>query len=334
MKTQNIRRFITARLTGTAQALAPRLSPGVIDVLERGVARAGPFVPGLGRMVADNLRAMGMYSPQTHRDYFAYAAAHLAGVLRVFRYADREGATAGRMHPELDRFVRERILLDDTFDRLREAAAPGRGVVLLGVHASNYMLVLARINQELPITVYLRHSRDPRKQEAKRAWCRATGLDFIAEPPDILNPARRAEVMADALRQGRILIITPDLAQKREDGVPVRWLDREVYLPGGPAALSLLVEAPLVTVLARPAGDGAIRLVFYGPVSPCVTQRRKGWRQEATRERLQWFADLMADEFLRPCPALWFLWGDKRWTRVFRGDSRYTRRLQELRTEN
>lgn len=41
---------------------------------------------------------------------------------------------------------------------------------------------------------------------------------------------------------------------------------------------------------------------------------------------MQWFADLFA-EFLHAEPAAWYLWGDKRWTRVWHGDQRYARRL-------
>ena len=45
-------------------------------------------------------------------------------------------------------------------------------------------------------------------------------------------------------------------------------------------------------------------------------------RRAAVRRRLQWFATSFED-FLRRQPALWYLWGDKRWTRVLRGDPRY-----------
>ncbi len=322
------RQWLVSRATDLGRSAAPRIPEGVIDAVESAVASAGPHLPILGRMVADNMRTAGLYSPAVHREYFAWAASHLAGLMHAFRLAGGGAKPhGGGMCPELAGFVQERVLLDDSIARLREAYAQGKGVVLLGVHAANFMLVLGRMNQELPITVYQRYSKDPRREDARRRYAEMCGLNFIAEPPSATNPARRAELMAGALREGRILIITPDMVQNRETGVPVRFFDREVYLPGGAAALSLLVEAPLVTVVARPAGGRAVRLAFYGPMSAQVTQRRKGWRQEATRERMQWFADLMVNEFLRPCPALWFLWGDKRWTRVFRGDPRYTRPL-------
>ncbi len=332
--TRAFRQWFVGRITALGRSAAPHLPGGAIDALESVLAAAGPRVPVLGRVVAENMRAVGLYSPAVWRDYFVWAASHLGGLMEVFRRAHGSSASTGRgMHPDLARFVDGRVKLDDSIARLHDAHAMGKGIVLLGVHAANFMLVLARMNQELPITVYQRYSKDPHREAARRRYCEICKLDFIAEPPSVTHPARRAELMAEALRQGRTLIVTPDLVQNREAGVPVRFFDREVYLPGGSAALSLLVEAPLVVVVARPAGGRAIQLAFHGPMLAQVANRRKGWRQEATRERMQWFADVMVDDFLRRCPALWFLWGDKRWTRVFRGDARYTRPLGEVGSE-
>ncbi|GMV97224.1 MAG: hypothetical protein AMXMBFR83_15820 [Phycisphaerae bacterium] len=322
-----IRHWLTSRITAAGIRAAPRLSAGAVDFAESVVGRAAAHAPLLSRLVADNMRAVGLYSPAVHRAYFARVARHFGGILHVFRHARRAAADDGGLDPRLAGVVEKRVQLDESFRVLREAAGKGKGVVLMGAHPVDFMLALARLNQELPISVYLRHSKAASKQEAKRRWCRTVGLSYIAEPASAANPARRAEVMADALTQGRVLVITPDLVQHRDEGVPVRFFDREVYLPGGAAALALVVEAPLMAVLARPAGEDAICLAFHGPADAQTPGRGKGRRQEATRRLMQWFADLMVNDFLKPHPELWFLWGDKRWTRVFRGDPRYTRLL-------
>lgn len=41
---------------------------------------------------------------------------------------------------------------------------------------------------------------------------------------------------------------------------------------------------------------------------------------------MQWFASGF-ERFVRAQPPLWYLWADKRWTRVFRDDPRYSRPL-------
>jgi hypothetical protein len=45
-------------------------------------------------------------------------------------------------------------------------------------------------------------------------------------------------------------------------------------------------------------------------------------------QRMQWFADHFA-QFLTAHAALWYLWGDKRWTQLLHDDPRYGRRVTE-----
>jgi hypothetical protein len=89
--------------------------------------------------------------------------------------------------------------------------------------------------------------------------------------------------------------------------------------------LAVRTGAPLLLLTARMEG-ARIRLVVEGPYVPEEMGRGRDARRQAVREHLQWFADGFA-AFLKREPALWYLWGDKRWSRVFAGDERYVRRL-------
>ena len=71
---------------------------------------------------------------------------------------------------------------------------------------------------------------------------------------------------------------------------------------------------------------GGIRVYVHGPVSAEVPNKKRGWRQLAVQQRIQWFVDLLA-ALVKAHPEMWFLWGDKRWTRMFQGDPRYSRSL-------
>lgn len=324
-----MRRWTTARVSDAAVAAAPLLPRVAVDAVEWSLRTAGPFVPILRGIVAGNMRAAGVFEPRHVREYFARCAAHLAGALHVFRLAghtETHGASPS-MPDELTRIVEQRIRLDDSIDRLRDALALGRGAVILPAHTTNYLLALARVNQVVPITIYLRHSRNPRRLAAKRRWCEATGLHYIAEPASATDPTSRAVLMADALREGRALVITPDLPQKRGSGAAVRLLNRTIFLPTGGAGLALLADAPLLAATNRAEGP-ANRVCFHGPYDVPDPPRGRGWRPQAIQRRLQWFADIMSD-FLRTDPALWFLWADNRWTRVFLDDPRYTGRPDE-----
>lgn len=323
-----MRRRFVSRTTEAGLGLAPYLPLPLITGGERLVAALGARLPVVAAQVERNLRAAGVWSPQTQRDYFRRVAEHLAGGLRVFRFVRH--ASAG-MAAKLREIVHAQIEVDSSIDLLRAAAAGGHGVIVIGTHIANYLLVLARIHEVLPLTVFLRHSRDPRRAAAKEMWCHATGLDFIAEPADPGNPLARAEPMVAALRAGRVLVITPDLPQKRGEGAAVRLGDREIWLPEGPAALSVVTGAPLVAATARlgtarRGGLPATCVRFDAPPATVDPPAGRGWKQAAIAARMQWFADQLW-RFQRESPAQWFLWGDSRWSRVFADDARYARRI-------
>lgn len=313
MSLRERRRWLTRKGAGIARAVAPVLPPGWIEVAEWWMARTGPTWPVLSRIVAANMRSAGVYDRPVIRAYFEQVASHLANAMRVFRLADRDGAVAGLARSQVD--------LDDSVSHIHQALSHGRGAIVVPPHVCNFLVTLARLNQEVPVRVYLRWSEDERKIEMKRAWCAATGLDVILEPANATDPASRAAACVEALRDGAVLVMTPDIAQRSDRGVAVRLLDREVYLPTGPASIAMLAEAPLVPVFGRLVGKThVIRASEAIVVEPMA--RAEGGRQASIQRAMQTWAGQF-EAFLRECPQAWFLWGDSRWTRVFRGDRRY-----------
>ncbi|MBK8268819.1 MAG: hypothetical protein IPK83_11160 [Planctomycetes bacterium] len=156
----------------------------------------------------------------------------------------------------------------------------------------------------------------------KRAWCEAAGLDVIIEPRDAANPVGSAMICAEAIRSGKILAITPDLAQERGEGTPVKLLNRTAYLPTGPASLAMLCDAPFVPLFSRAEGS---RQILYAtePLHVSNLPSAEGGRQEAVRRTMQAWADGF-DRFVRATPQHWYLWADNRWARVFHGNEEYT----------
>lgn len=306
---RSVRRWVTSRLTGLAVRVAPRLWPAGAEWVGRVVARLGPRMPIMARLVAENMRAVGVYTPAAHRGYFEQLGRHFAGALHALAHRP----------DDLARVARDHVELDESVGRLRETVTPARGVILVGPHIANYLLGLTRLNQELPLTVYLRHSADTTRQVAKERWYRSSGVRWIAEPRDAARPLARLSAMAAAVQAGRALFITPDLPQKRDAGTAVRFFEREVYLPAGPAALAARTGAPLFFLTAQRTPTGQ-RLLVRGPFVPPGAGR--AGRRDAVAAGVQWFAAAL-EHFLVEQTPLWYLWGDKRWTRVFRGDPRY-----------
>ena len=310
---RTIRRKMTASATNGAWRLAPWVPSFAIDAMQAVLGRAGPITPVLARTVAKNMRKAGVYDRAVSNEYFRLVARHLANGLRIRRWQEDPEAVAALARKEID--------LDPSIDRIREAAASGRGAVIAPAHCCNFLVSLARLGQEVPICIYLRWSGDRRKLEMKRAWCRAAGLDVIIEEPNRTDPTSRAAVCVDALRDGRILVITPDIAQKSREGTPVRWLDRRAYLPTGPASLAMLAEVRLIPLFARYRAHVHVAYCEE-PIAVASLSREQGGRKEAVRRAMQSWADGFSS-FIRECPQAWFLWGDSRWTLVLNGDARY-----------
>jgi lauroyl/myristoyl acyltransferase len=282
--------------------------------MQRFVAGAGPRLPILARQVADNMRSAGLYSKPAFRAYFDQLSLHLANAVRIFRLGRQEGATG--------QLARTQVDVDESIGLLRQVVEAGSGAVVVPPHVCNYLLTLVRLNQELPVWVYLRWSKDRRRREMKHAWCNAAGLPVILEPENATDPASRAAACVDVLRRGSSLVMTPDIAQKADKGVPVRLFGRTAYLPTGPASIAMLAGAPLVPVFGRLVER---RHIIYAlePLHVESLPRAEGGRKAAIQRAMQaWVTGF--ESFLRECPQAWFLWGDSRWTRVFGDDPEYS----------
>ena len=321
-----MRRWLTAGATRATWKLAPIAPRAAIDVLEQILGRIGPRLPVLARMVETNMRAAGVYDRAAFDEYFRQAALHLANAARIFRNRSR-GAAVGAI-------AQREIVPDATIEYAHHAAKQGRGAIIVPAHACNFLISLARLGQDLPICIFLRWSKNRHRLEMKRQWCHTAGLDVIVEPQNATDPTSRAAACIDAVREGKLLVITPDIAQRRTDGVPVQWLGRRAYLPAGPAALAMLAEVPMIPLFAKlgSAAGGAGRPIhiptFEKPITIDRLSRAEGGRKEAIRRAMQIWADGFG-RFINDCPPAWLLWGDSRWTRVFRGDPKYAGMTEE-----
>ncbi len=311
---RRFRRRLSAGVTQLAWRLAPHLPLGSISLMEGAVRVLGRRTPLLARTVAENMRAAGVYDPAAFRDYFREVARHLCNGLRIRRLARRYGAVGALAHREVG--------IDRSISIVRDSLQSGRGVLLAPAHCTNYLVSLARLAQEVPVHIYLRWSKDKRRVAMKREWCEAAGLGVIIEPPGAADPTSRAAVCVEALREGKVLAITPDIAQRADEGTPVRWLGHTAFLPTGPASLAMLAEAPMIPLFAR-AADGKQALYFEPPIVVASIPRAEGGRKEAVRRAMQTWTDGF-ENFIRSHPHYWFLWGDSRWTRVLWNDPKYS----------
>jgi len=316
-----LRHWTTARATDAAMFAAPRISTRALCDVGRLLASAGRHAPVVAGIVAANMRALRVYSPSVHRAHFDRLGEHFAGALHALRCVEGHGRAERRR--EFAELATRRVDIDPSVSRLQAALERRPGAIVTGPHITNYLVNLARLNQVVPLTVYLRHSKDARRRNAKQRWYEASGVDWISEPAQAGGLLGRLKHMASALAEGRVLFITPDLPQKRDSGTPVRFFNREIYLPAGATVLAARTGAPLFMLTATTDGPRQ-RLNLEGPYALEIGEPARGSRRAAAQRAIQWFATRF-EEFIRREAPLWYLWGDKRWTRVLRGDPRYVR---------
>jgi len=311
-----------AQAKSAGLAAAPRLSASMVDRLERMLAKWGPRAPVLARQVLTNMQTTGVGGREHVEAHFQQMARHLSNALRIFRSGFSPEVVAD--------LARRDIAIDETMEVVKSSIAEGRGAVIIPPHVCNFLLTAVRLNQEVPLSIYLRWSSDPRKRELKEAWCKASGLNAILEPANATDPSARAAACVEILRSGRALVMTPDIVQRAGRGTPVRLFGRIVDLPTGPASIAMLAESPLFSMFGRTKG-GIHTMTFKPPRMIVSRSRAEGGRNAAVREAMQEWGDWFT-EFLRADPATWFLWGDSRWTRFFRGDPAYSRPVDAVKT--
>lgn len=315
---RQVRRRCTSGLVHAAASLAPYAPRVSVNLAEGAIRRVGPITPRLAAIVRRNMLAANVYTSAAFRAYFRNVARHLTNGVRVLSLRD---------HPAgVRELARRDVRVDETVELAKAEIARCGGGLIAPAHCVNYLVSLVQLNEHVPVSIYLRWSKDARKVELKRRWCDAAGLDVIIEPPKFTNPAARAELIVEAIRTGKTVAITPDLAQRAAEGVPVQWLDRTVYLPAGPASLAMLAQVPVLPLFARSEDDRQV-LYFNSAIPIERLPRAEGGRTESVRRAMQTWADGF-DRFIRRSPDQWFLWGDNRWTRALQDDPTYSTALK------
>ncbi len=312
-----LRKRLAQQMSYAAATMAPRLPDGALRAAERVIGSSGRHLPILGRMVEENLRSAGLYHPRVLSAYFAQVGRHLSNALRIIANVSNPAASR--------RLAEQEIHAESSALDLASLLRSSGGLVIAAPHVCNYPLTMVRLNQIVPVCDYQRWSKDARNQAIKDQWARGAGLEVIREPPMMTDPTRRAMACVETVRGGRALVLTPDLAQKSDRGVPVRLLGRRVYLPSGPASIAMLAGVPFVPMFGRLVGH-THHIYATEPLQIRTLKRSEGGRAAALREVMQAWADQF-EAFVRAQPELWFFWGDRSWTRAFHGDPRYTQPL-------
>lgn len=180
-----------------------------------------------------------------------------------------------------------------------EAARQGRGAILLATHSGNSLLLAAQLaDAGWPVTVVYRHAR------MMSAEFFATGLPRYGIDGILANEGFKAYArMVDALRRNRVVFAMVDQGVRNaETGVPLRFLGKDMPMPGGVVQLSRSTRAPMLPVTALAADP-----VWHFGIEPPLVLPPGGSIEEDTATVMRHVeAQILAH------PGLWS-WQHRRW---------------------
>ena len=125
------------------------------------------------------------------------------------------------------------------------------------------------------------------------------------------NVASDMRVCTRCLRQGNILVITPDLLVHPGDGVGINLLGRTINLRPGIISLAMVTGAPIVNAFLRWEQDRVV-INCHEPKE----YTRTGDREQTMIDGMQDWGDTFA-KHLRQYPSSWQFWLDRHWSKVW-----------------
>jgi KDO2-lipid IV(A) lauroyltransferase len=183
-------------------------------------------------------------------------------------------------------------------EHLEEAAALGRGVILLTGHYGNFEMLGAWLGKLNPVDFVVKGLSNPDVERQVGAWRAAAGVGSIG----IGSGVRR--VFA-ALKGKRWVAMLADQDARRA-GLFVPFFGRPTSTPAGPAAIALRSGAPIVMGFPRRLPDGRHVLDVMAPLTGANLDGEAAVRELTARHTA------CLEAWVRKQPAQWF-WLHRRW---------------------
>lgn len=206
------------------------------------------------------------------------------------------------------------LVFDESVAILEEALARGRGVIYAVPHLIAHEITAGIMARKYPTVGLVRESKyEPHMRVKQHYYVTAGGCNVIFRPRRG-NVASDMRVCTRSLKQGNILVITPDLLVRPGEGVAVDLLGRKINLRPGIISLAMFTGAPVVSVFLHWESD---RVVIR-----CRDVReypRTGDREQTMQNGMQQWCDVFG-EYLRSDPSSWQFWLDRHWAQVWEAE--------------
>jgi lauroyl/myristoyl acyltransferase len=286
-------RWVTHRLNGAfivgGSYLGSRYAPLPISWP---VAHAGAWLVGHGMAsvrdaLVDNLRSVLPHESDAQLRRRAYRTCHTY----TDDWMDFMRSLSWPREKVLERFTYEHP------ERLTDALALGRGVILVTGHYGNWEAGSVMMKAlGVPLTVVAMPEADPTVNAIRHRVRKELLVDTLEVRQSLDTPLQ----IRRRLTEGRVVAMLMDRAVDR-DRVPVTMFGRQVHFLGTPALLAYLTGAPLVPMFLVRQGRGRFRAL---PQEPILLDRH-GDRATQVQRTAQVVASLLERQIVER-PECWY----------------------------
>lgn len=207
------------------------------------------------------------------------------------------------------------MVFDDSEVILEEALSRGKGVIFAVPHLIAHELTAAIMARKYPTVGLVRESKYEPHMRVKMHYYNTAGQCKVILRPRRGNVASDMRVCTRTLKEGNVLVITPDLLAGASDGVKVNLLGHGINLRPGIVSLSMVTGAPVVSTFLQWEDDRV--LIQCREIDE---YSRAGDRARTMTTGMQKWCDLFS-EYLRQYPGNWQFWLDRHWSRVWQRDA-------------
>jgi KDO2-lipid IV(A) lauroyltransferase len=187
-------------------------------------------------------------------------------------------------------------------ENLKEAYAHGHGVIVLGAHMGNFLLIGCKLSaMGYQNATIMRQMKDEKVERLFQKWRDEVGVKSISKLP--LTKAIKECLLW--LKKGNILAMYID--QRSSQGIKVNFLGVPTLTATGAAVFALKTNASALPIIMLSTGKGYYKMV----VGKCIDIERTGDLEKDIFVNTTKFTKVI-EEYIRQYPTQWF-WLHNRW---------------------
>lgn len=202
--------------------------------------------------------------------------------------------------PRMDKDAINSIVKATGIERIDNALARSKGVIILTSHLGNweYLAAYMMLNG-YKVSVVARKIYYPGYNKLLLKLRRSVGVNILWRNGSVRS-------MVEVLRQNKILGILPDQDTDKANGIFIDFFGIPAYTPTGPVSLALATGASIVPCFIVREGEGH-HIFVEEPLELTITKDRA----ETVRINTERWSDI-TERYIRRYPEQW-VWMHRRW---------------------